>query len=93
MQFFTIIIFFFSRNLGFPIFKSSSKIIFSHEHCLRALGAIAVSRAPALLGWGEWQAVGQAISEGANNGDVRLPAGPWQSGWWEGEDQGMEVIA
>lgn len=45
------------------------------------------------LGWGGQQAAGQAISEEANKGDVRLPAGAWQSGWWEGEDQRMVVLA
>lgn len=42
---------------------------------------------------GTWQALGEAISEVANNGDVRLSTGPWQSGWWEGEDPGDGVLA
>lgn len=42
---------------------------------------------------GTWQALEEAISEVANNGDVRLSAGPWQSGWWEGEDPGDGVLA
>lgn len=57
------------------------------------LGAVALSHAPASSGLGGQQAAGQAVSEGTNDEDVRLPAGPWQSGWWEGEDQGMTVLA
>lgn len=41
-QFFIIKTTHFSRNLGVPIFKRSSRIIFSDDHHLRALGAVTV---------------------------------------------------
>lgn len=32
------------------------------------------------------------FSAGADDGGERLLSGPWQSGWWNGEDQGMPLL-